>query len=99
MQRTTAVGIFPDGASVEGALDMAGNVWEWCGDWYDEKAYEKRKGQTVTDPMGPAAGEFRILRGGSWFAEENTVRCAYRNGLYPDGWNDYSGFRLARSLR
>ena len=39
LERTTAVGIFPDGISAEGVLDLAGNVWEWCSDWFDEKAY------------------------------------------------------------
>ena len=45
LERTTPVGIFPDGTSAEGVLDLAGNVWEWCSDWYDEKAYNRRAGR------------------------------------------------------
>ena len=60
---TTPVGIFPEGASRCGALDMAGNVWEWCWDWYDSNYYEKSPAE---DPTGPSEGSFRVLRGGAW---------------------------------
>ena len=43
LERTTPVGIFPDGASSEGVLDLSGNVWEWCNDWYGEKTYARAK--------------------------------------------------------
>ena len=58
---TTQVGKYPDGASTYGVLDMAGNVWEWVADWYDEKYYSKSPNR---NPDGPASGGFGILRGG-----------------------------------
>ena len=99
LERSTPVGIFQDGASFEGLLDMTGNVWEWCSDWYDEKAYERRGEHIVRDPAGPAKGDYKVLRGGSWYNDRNTVRCAYRNGDNPDYRTGSVGFRVARSLR
>jgi formylglycine-generating enzyme required for sulfatase activity len=58
---TWPVGSFPEGASWCGALDLAGNAWEWCADWYGPYA-----ATPVTDPTGPSSGEHRVLRGGSW---------------------------------
>ncbi|HJN15438.1 MAG TPA: formylglycine-generating enzyme family protein, partial [Armatimonadota bacterium] len=51
----------PDGASWCGALNLAGNVMEWCADWHDSLYYED---SPETDPTGPTTGEYRVLRGG-----------------------------------
>ncbi len=100
LERTTPVGIFPDGGSPEGVLDLAGNVWEWCSDWYDEKEYQRRPDRATRDPAGPASGQYRVLRGGSWYNDRNLVRCACRDWIDPDHRNAFNGFRVARgSLR
>ena len=91
---TTEVGGYPSGASPYGALDMAGNVWEWVGDWYDSNYYAKSPAE---NPTGPSSGEGHVLRGGSWNSDEGNVRAAYRY------WDEstyavvYVGFRCARS--
>jgi formylglycine-generating enzyme required for sulfatase activity len=64
----TEVGSFDGGTSPDGAYDMAGNVWEWVADWYDDSLYQQRaKGKTpVRNPRGPEKGTFKVFRGGSW---------------------------------
>ncbi len=62
---TSAVGSYPAGASPYGALDMAGNVWEWVNDWYNSSYYSVSPG---SNPPGPATGSYRVLRGGGWYA-------------------------------
>ena len=96
LERSTPVGLFPDGASPGGLLDMCGNVWEWCADWYDDQTYQRRAGRVVRNPAGPDGGRQKILRGGSFYADCNVVRCAYRNRSGPHYWFDYVGFRVAR---
>ena len=90
---TTPVGNYPEGASPFGALDMAGNVQEWIADRYNAEYY---RFAPVQNPLGAASGEFRGLRGGSWFSSSRAVRSAFRNWNYPDRANDSSGFRCAR---
>ena len=89
-QRTAPVGSYPKGASPYGALDMAGNVWEWCQDWCDEDYYAS---SPQRDPQGPSSGESRVIRGGSWCFNEWSVRAALRLRGAPDFPNYDLGFR------
>jgi formylglycine-generating enzyme required for sulfatase activity len=84
---TAPVGSFPAGVSWCGALDLAGNVWEWAADWYGD--YPSAPG---SNPSGPAAGELNVLRGGSWGYDQDGVRAAYRYPVPPDA--DYLGVGL-----
>ncbi len=83
-----------DMANGYGLYDMAGNVWEWCNDWYDEDYYSS---SPYDDPWGPAGGNRRVIRGGSWYDDYvgNTLRCAFRHGGFPDEQLHNIGFRLA----
>jgi formylglycine-generating enzyme required for sulfatase activity len=85
---TAPVGSLPAGASWVGALDMAGNVYEWTNNWYDEYSSEPQ-----TNPSGPADGQTRVLRGGGWYDTSASVRAAYRHGYSPDDPVDAFGFR------
>jgi len=77
---TVPVGSKPAGTSPYGAMDMAGNVWEWCQDWYDEDYYPR---SPQHDPQGPDSGSYRVGRGGSWLDDEWFVRAAVRGGGDP----------------
>ncbi len=93
----TPVGVYPMGATPEGVLDLAGNVWEWCADGYDGYYYQACHSRgTVKNPVGPASGAGRVLRGGSWANYARNCRSAYRFSLQPDSTNFNTGFRCAR---
>ncbi len=89
---TTKVGSYPDGQSWVGAMDMAGNVWEWVNDWYDSYS----SGPQV-NPTGPASGQVRVLRGGSWGLSEEYARAAGRHINRPDAHSAVFGFRCVLS--
>ena len=91
---TTEHGAYSNGASPYGCMDMAGNVWEWCNDWYDSGYYSKG---VNSNPQGPSSGSSRVFRGGSWISNADRLRCAYRNRDEPAYRNDNLGFRCARS--
>jgi formylglycine-generating enzyme required for sulfatase activity len=91
--KTSPVGSYSNGASPYGLLDMAGNVWEWCYDWYEADYYNK---SPEKNPKGPESGSHRVFRGGSWSNDAVDLRCAYRNYDGPSYRIVNLGFRLCQ---
>jgi formylglycine-generating enzyme required for sulfatase activity len=87
---TSPVGAFPLGASPFGIEDMAGNVWEWCLDFYAPYTPAPK-----VNPLGPTAGLRRVYRGGSWKSRFNSLRATVRNSNVPSFSCNDLGFRLA----
>ena len=92
VNRTSEVGVYPQGVSPYGVYDMTGNVWEWVSDWYSNNYYSISPGN---NPLGPSTGQSRVLRGGSW--PRFDITAYHRNKFAPD-YNTFDiGFRCARS--
>jgi len=89
---TAPVSSFPDGASWCGAHDLAGNVYEWVADWYGAEYYA---GSPPENPQGPATGEYRVRRGGSWLNGPDEACGACRDYTRPIPPSKDTGFRCA----
>jgi len=83
---TSPVGSFA--ANGYGLYDMAGNVWQWCWDWYGSYSIGSQ-----TDPRGPTSGSNRVFRGGCWFDYAFSCRTAYRYYFDPTIYDNGFGFR------
>ena len=88
---TAPVGSFAPNAW--GLYDMHGNAWEWVSDWHGDDYYAQ---SPIEDPQGPADGDVRVRRGGSWHTWAFYARAAYRNWNAPDTRYTLVGFRLLR---
>ena len=95
--QTTPVGKY--GANPWGLYDMCGNLWEWCQDRMGRYPTGTASAPAI-DPLGPASGSYRVMRGGSWFDFGGACRSAFRSSGLPDfrgnyyGWDSRFGFRL-----
>ena len=87
------VGSKPGGASPYGALDLAGNAWEWVADWYDDKYYGNSPSQ---NPKGSSSGATRVWRGGCWCSWASDIRASNRLWNAPMYRNGILSFRCAR---
>jgi len=95
-ERTTPVDQYEKGASIFGCLDMAGNVWETCSDWYSKEYYNN---SPYKNPEGPKLGSKYVCRGGSWNRDEEYLRCSFRFTNDPQTSNCFLGFRLALQIK
>jgi formylglycine-generating enzyme required for sulfatase activity len=89
LRGTAAVGSFGAGASPYGAMDMAGNVWEWTADWF-----QPYPGNTSSDPY--YGEKYKVTRGGAWFEDQAQCTTYNRNATSAEAANDDLGFRCAK---
>lgn len=90
LEECTSVGLYPAGASCNGVMDMAGTLWEWCANAFDDP-----------DTIGPPehGKDMRVIRGGTWNRTREYARCTYREGFFPYGINNMIGFRVVSEIQ
>lgn len=95
---TLPVGSTPAGSSPYGAVDMAGNVWEWVEDFYDRTCYFNECDERCVNPQGPESGALRVVRGGGYATRaSNSYLCASaRSSAPPESARANLGFRCCR---
>jgi formylglycine-generating enzyme required for sulfatase activity len=81
------------GRNEYGLCDISGNVWEWCEDWYDKDYYSRMADK---NPINHTKASNRVLRGGSWLDDPQSLRASNRDGINPTGGGNYFGFRCSR---
>ncbi|MFC1706740.1 SUMF1/EgtB/PvdO family nonheme iron enzyme [Planctomycetota bacterium] len=96
-QSTVPVGSAPMGASPYGAHDMAGNVWEWCADWYDRASYDRHVLGEAQLREPPFLGE-RVLRGCCWRTREKSTSITRRGSSSPQVLENTIGFRPVKNV-
>jgi len=94
LKSSKPVGSYPLGASPYGVMDMLGNVWEWCDDWYERKHVFPGKGLAVYHPRGLKDGKFKIVKGGGYCDDPANYRVTCRDRNFPDTVSDDFGFRV-----
>ncbi|MBI3804427.1 MAG: SUMF1/EgtB/PvdO family nonheme iron enzyme [Nitrospirae bacterium] len=93
---TSVVGSFENDKSSYGLYDVAGNVREWVGDWYEEQYYRH---SPARNPKGPDQGEMKSMRGGSWNDSPISGTTTARMKMFPDYRDTTVGFRCAQSIK
>lgn len=93
---TAPIGSYPDGMSLYGLYDTAGNVWEWTLDYFNAGYYQA---SPEKNPKGPQSSKHRVIRGGGWNNPSSGVRIVQRTGVNPDMGLDTLGFRCAVDLK
>jgi formylglycine-generating enzyme required for sulfatase activity len=78
---------------IRGIAGMTGNVWQWCSDWYSKDYYSQ---SAPSNPPGPALGDEKNIRGGSWASAECSKRIRNRHKAYPRGYFRTVGFRVVK---
>ena len=84
----------PTGNSYYGCVDMSGNLWEWCADWYSTSYYSS---SPYSNPTGPSTGTYRAARGGDWTDSAFRMRCTDRDWGYHEQGNFDNGFRCVKT--
>ena len=92
---TAPVGTYPDGRSPAGAYEMLGNVMEWVSDWYDRNYYSFAPD---ANPLGPAEGFSKVVRGGSWLSAREELSVSARTFYDPAEVRTNIGFRCAKTV-